>query len=392
MIRVVLVSSILPETNYSAYLAESIQKCCKGEIELLIYTEKDKRNLKVALSNVRLVWDRDWQFVFQIISQALKDKVNLVHLQHEINMYGGARTAVLFPLLVLLLRLFGFRTIVTVHAAIPLPMIDQRLLEVFNWPHPRLLTPLVRIIFPVVYFLIGLFAHKIIVHTQVIRECLNRFYLVKADKIVVIPHGVPDTVETSVADGKGDYLSQIAGKKVILYFGYLHRRKGLDYLLKAFAKLTNDFPDHVLVLAGGAIQSDYFLELQELARRLGVEDAVCFTGFVSLKELRHLMTICEFVVLPAIYSIAASGPLAQVFAHEKPVVVSDLGVYREEVKDRVNGLLSKPADAADLKAKIISLLSDSDLRARLSSNIAQIKKERSWRNIAERTMMVYRTL
>ena len=166
-----MVSSIRPETNYTAYLIEALQRYYADKVEVLVYTEKDKLNLSVPLSNINLVWNRNWQYVFQVLFRAKKDKVDAVHFQHEINMYGGVSTALLFPVLVFLLRVFGFRPLVTAHAAIPIKLIDRRFLEVFNWPYPKLLTPVVKLIFPLVYFLIGLFAEKVIVHTQTIKNC-----------------------------------------------------------------------------------------------------------------------------------------------------------------------------------------------------------------------------
>ena len=111
--------------------------------------------------------------------------------------------------------------------------------------------------------------------------------------------------------------------------------------------------------------------------------------FVRLPDLRFLLENSEFIVLPAVYSIAASGPLAQVFAHEKAVIVSDLGVYREEIVNNFNGLLAKAADAEDLRDKIITLIENPQLVKTISENVAGVKKERSWSTVAGQTIKVY---
>ena len=387
-----MVSSIRPETNYTTYLIEALQRYYADKVEVLVYTEKDKLNLSVPLSNINLVWNRNWQYVFQVLSHAKKDKVDVVHLQHEINMYGGISTALLFPLLVFLLRLFGFRPVVTAHAAIPIKLIDRRFLEVFNWPRPLLLTPVVKLIFPLIYFLIGLFAEKVIVHTQTIKNCLESDYHINGRKIVIIPHGVPDVVDEGKLLSGSDWRGRLIGKKIILYFGYLHKRKGVEYLLRAFSNLTSSFPDYLLIIAGGTIQENYFSELKNLVTDLGIKDKVIFTGFIKTPEISYLMYQCEFVILPAIYSIAASGPLAQVFAFEKPAIVTRIGSYAEEITDGVDGLLVEPGSVESLVTGMRKMITDEKLRGDITSSVKVRHETRKWSKMAGLTLNTYSSL
>ena len=387
MLKVALVSSIRPETNYTAYLIDALQKH-HSFTETLVYTDREPENLKVGLRNVRLVWNRDWPFVFQIIAQAVKDRVNVLHFQHEINMYGGPRTAVLFPILVLVARIFRFNPVVTFHAAVPIKSLDVNFLKVFSWPYPRLLAPLVRIVFPLIYFSSGFFAKRVIAHSQGLKEILVRDYHIGSGKITVIPHGVPEDVSYDPLMVSPN-IKKFGESKFILYFGYFHRRKGLEFLIRAFKEVSQTHPDLVLVLAGGTIIEHYLKEVEDLIVSMNLQEKVKITGFVRLPDLRFLLENSEFIVLPAVYSIAASGPLAQVFAHEKAVIGSDLGVYREEIVNNFNGLLAKAADAEDLRDKIITLIENPQLVKTISENVAGVKKERSWSTVAGQTIKVY---
>lgn len=391
MLKVGMVSSITPETNYTAYLIDALQKYFSDKLEVLAYCEKDPVNKKTNLKNLRLCWNRDWRYFFQVPLQAKKDKLNILHFQHEINMFGGPRTAALFPFLVLISRFLGLKPLVTIHAAVPVGQFNADFLKVFEWPKPNLLAPVVKIIFPTIYFLIGLFSKKIIVHSPGIKELLVRDYLFNRGKIEVIPHGVPGDVSYQLSEVSRQLLEKLGNKKFLLYFGYLHRRKGLEYLIRAFKPVSQKYPDLYLVLGGGTVLPNYSREMEELVSSLGLQDRVIITGFLKLTDLRYLLDKCDFVVLPAIYSIAASGPLAQVFAHEKAVIVSSLGVYSEEIKNGVNGLLAKVGEAEDLKDKMLSLLENEDLRNVISSQVSMLKKERGWKNIAEKTLKVYST-
>lgn len=400
MIKVAIVSSIRPETNYSAYLIKALQKNCADRVLVYSYCENEKENEAIDLENKRYCWDRNWRYFFQVLSQARQEGVNLLHFQHEINMFGGPRTAVIFPFLVLASRILGFKPIVTVHAVVPRKEFNRTFLEVFEWPKPILTLPLVKIVFPVIYFLIGLFARKIIVHSPGLKDLLVRDYNFNTAKIEVIPHGVPEDVKGQVpalseVEGSGvsgQLLDKLGDKKLLLYFGYLHRRKGLEVLIRAFAKVVKDFPDLRLVLGGGTVMPGYLRELEELIRRLKINDRVLVTGFLKLTDLRYLIDRCHFVVLPAIYSIAASGPLAQVWAQGKAVIVSDLGVYHEEIRDRVNGLLFRVGDVDDLAGRVKELLVDEALRASIQKEVLRIREERDWRKISEKTVQIYQSL
>ncbi|MCL5004217.1 MAG: glycosyltransferase family 4 protein [Patescibacteria group bacterium] len=394
MIKVAMVSTIRPQTNYTAYLIEALQKYYGKEVEVLVYTETEnpEENLKIPLTNINLVWDRNWKFIYQILRRALRDKVQIIHFQHEINMYGGPRTAVLFPFLVFLSRILGFKPAVTVHAAVEIRLLNEEFLRVFEWPRPEIFSHLVRIIFPTIYFFIGLFAKKVIVHSLGLKEILERDYHFNGKKIVVIPHGVPENIGYRESDVSRRAREMVEGKKFILYFGYLHRRKGLEYLIDSFKKVCEKHPDLLLVLAGGTTLPNYVRELESQVKSLNLSGSIFITGFLGLNDLRYLLSGCEFVVLPAVYSIAASGPLAQVFAHGKAVIVSDLGVYREEIENGVNGLLAKAADADNLANQMERLMVDVLLRRKIESGAQSIRRRRSWEYIAGSTLRVYQSL
>ena len=257
MIKIAMVSSIRPETNYTAYLIEALQKYYPKDCEVLVYTDKDDHNLEVQLKNIKLVWDRDWNFLIQIIGQSLADKIDAIHFQHEINMFGGPRTAVLFPFLVFLSRILGFNPIVTVHAAVPVKEFNADFLKVFEWPKPNLLAPFVKTIFPTIYFLIGLFSKKIIVHSRGIKDILEKDYKFNGKKISVIPHGVPENVDYKNEEVSSGIRQKMDGKKFILYFGYFHRRKGLEYLIRAFREVSREHPDLYLILGGGTVLPNF---------------------------------------------------------------------------------------------------------------------------------------
>ena len=383
------VSTLQPDTNYFRYLALALQK---AGIDVRVYADRNPKNLGVGLEHVYLLGSPgDRLYPFHILRQALRDHPDLIHLHHEVGMFGGPINASLFPLVPILLKLFGFKVVTTIHAVVKPAEIDLRFLETFAWPQKKILIIPVKTYFFFLNWAISIFSDRVVVHAQILKQTLIKSYHCPASKVLVVPHGVPDFVEhPQQLSPLPAWLKDINSIRYVLYFGYLHRRKGLEGLIKAFAETSVCREGKLkLVLAGGTLQSDYENCLRELIEKTGLTGKVLITGFITQSELRYLLDHCLFVTLPASYSIAASGPLAQVVAHEKPVIVSRIGVYGEEIIDGVNGLQSVPGRLDDLTAKIQNLSTNESLLGKLTEGMKKMHKDRGWNLIAEKTIKIY---
>lgn len=388
--KTAIVSSILPETNYSRYLTGALQKTKNLGVEVFVYTDKNPQNLDVPLKNVKLVWSKNFLYPFQIFLQARHDHLDLIHIQHEINMYGGLLTALIFPILPILLRILRIKTVITIHAVVKPSEIDERLMRTFSFPTNRIFIPILKLFFFCLYSFCLRFSDLGIVHANTLRDILIKEYRAWPSKVIVNPVGVPEyDLKSPTKKINSSWLVDIRNKKIILYFGYLVKRKGLEDLLEAFKIISPKYPEYILVLAGGTLQKEYENELKNRAKNL---KSVLFTSFVSADELKYLLKACEFVVLPATYSIAGSGPLAEAISFRKPVIVPKLGVLAEEVEDRSIGLQYKALDTASLKEAIMELISNEPLRERLSKNMQKRYDERIWPKIADKTISFYKQL
>lgn len=387
--KIAFVATLQPDTNYFRYLALALQKT---GIDVRVYADRNPKNLGVGLEHVYLLWSPGDRFYpLHILRQAFRDRPDVIHLHHEVGMFGGPINASLFPLVPILLKLFGFRVVTTIHAVVEPREIDLRFLETFAWPQKSFLIFPVKLYFFLLNWTISLFSNRVIVHAQILKKILIESYHCPERKIAVVAHGVPETVEHPLElNPRPQWLPEINTSRFILYFGYLHRRKGLEGLIRAFSETPGVKERQVkLVLAGGCLQKDYEQKLKQLIVESGLSSKVLITGFISQTEIWYLLDHCLFVVLPATYSIAASGPLAQAIAHEKPVIVSKVGVYGEEITDGVNGLQSLANDAKDLAEKISRLLEDSVLLDKLASGMKQLHRDRAWAVIAAQTEEIY---
>ncbi len=169
-------------------------------------------------------------------------------------------------------------------------------------------------------------------------------------RFVVVPNFV-DCAEFEPHPEPGDYA---------LYFGRLSQEKGLEFLIKAFAKLK----DKKLVIVGTGAQEN---ELKKLARALNAP--VEFVGFRRGEELRKSIYNSRFVIVPSVCYENAPLAILESFASGKPVLASDIGGMPELVTGDV-GRLFPPKDA-DAIAETVEKLWDDDIKISIMGRSAR---------------------
>lgn len=144
--------------------------------------------------------------------------------------------------------------------------------------------------------------------------------------------------------------------------GRLQRWKRVELLLRAVPLVVAAAPQTTFSIVGGgdpSIDPDYPDELRELAHRLGVENAVTFTGHVSRPG--------ELIGgLDVLVHTADREPFGLVYleamARQVPVVAPLVGGSTEIVRHGVDGLLVDVSDADALAQALLALLSDPERR------------------------------
>lgn len=148
------------------------------------------------------------------------------------------------------------------------------------------------------------------------------------------------------------------GRIMLLYAGRLVASKGVDTLLRAFARLPEQFS---LVLAGSGEQE---VSLRELARELGVEHRSHWLGFLNWEELAAAYHSADVFVLPS-RSEPHGNVVNEAAACGLPVIVSD-GVGTDVVVHGVIGLRFRAGDDHELETALLSL-ADLDVRRRMGA-------------------------
>jgi len=377
--------------SYAYYLINSIAKQ-KSDLPLVVLGCNENIDKKFAIENMRnVIVTRCWgskmfiSDVFKIIYNVFKYKPSKIYVYYPLFTAFGNYLLNMFANVILLLML-----------TLSAPSLRAKLLiDLDNVPKPEappkskiyfltLLSPL-----SIPYFLRD---KIVIVCRNLIMEKLLAKYL-RNLRTRFIPHGCPTPKPTLPEESLR--LKNILGfgdKKVVLYLGYISRYKGIDYLIKAFAKIHKKFPQAMLLVAGDYFnpldkyrpkKHTYLPTLKKLVRDLALEERVIFHTFHIPDEcLKFYLAIADIICFPYITSnISFSGILALAMSYGKPVIVSNCGWFNDVIIDGENGLVV-PEKNIDALAEAIALLLGNDmLRLKLGSSLASRADEFSWDNI-----------
>lgn len=163
-------------------------------------------------------------------------------------------------------------------------------------------------------------------------------------------------------------VAAIQGKQVVLSLGRLSAEKGLDHLLRAFARIQRRYPAALLVVAG---EGGLRVELAALAVQLGISEQVYFAGYVAAAD--SLLAAACLLAQP---SLTEGMPMTVLEAMRRgtPVVASAVGSLPELLgaagKGECAGLLVAAGDEAALAAALSQLL-DNEAQAKLLGQCGQ---------------------
>jgi glycosyltransferase involved in cell wall biosynthesis len=121
---------------------------------------------------------------------------------------------------------------------------------------------------------------------------------------------------------------QLRGRRLVLFLGRIHEKKGCDLLIEAFAKICHESPDVHLVMAGPD-QDGWVPELQSRAAELGLSDRICWAGMLSGDLKWGAFHACEVFCLPS-HQENFGIAVAEALACGKPVLISNrINIWRE---------------------------------------------------------------
>ncbi|MBB3360571.1 MULTISPECIES: glycosyltransferase, partial [unclassified Novosphingobium] len=169
------------------------------------------------------------------------------------------------------------------------------------------------------------------------------------------------------------------------YAGALVAYEGLDLLLDALAMLhAQGLRIDLVIMGDGPLRES----LEQQATRLGLAQAVTFTGRLEPAAARARMAACHIACLPRrrsdVTELIPPIKLVEAMALGLPAVVPDLPVFRAEAQEGETALFFTPGDAADLARAIAALANDPAMTRRIGQAARDhATAHRDWASIAQ---------
>jgi glycosyltransferase involved in cell wall biosynthesis len=338
------------------------------ETAIVAMTDRDQSYAYPPVVRVQIRDDKpeDYMRAAEVLNAGQFD---VVSLQHEFGIFGGEAGA---HILTLLSRL-NMPIVTSLHTVLAEPGVMQR----------RVLSDVIAL------------SAKIIVMSEKGRALLRSVYGVPADKIEVIPHGIPDSPFVEPDDAKAKL--GFAGRPVILTFGLLSPNKGIDVMIDAMPSILRRRPDAVYVVLGATHpnlvrdQGEAYREgLMARVRARGVDNHVLFLDqFVDLPTLLDFISMCDVYVTPYLNEAQmTSGTLAYSFGLGKAVVSTPYWHARELLADG-RGVLVPFNDAESIGAEIAGLLTDDGRRQTMRKRAYASSRSMTWDRTAQRHVALF---
>ena len=181
----------------------------------------------------------------------------------------------------------------------------------------------------------------------------------KTDKLTVLYNPCPIITDTQ------HYRKQ----NQILFSGTLYEGKGYKDLIRAFAMISGKYPDWKIVLAGnGEID-----QAKTLALEVGISDQIVLLGWVKDEAKHKAFSEAKALCLP---SYAEGFPMAvlDAWAYGLPVITTPVGGIPDIAHDGENMLLFEPGDIEKLSECLERVISDHELRSKLTEQSLLLAK------------------
>jgi glycosyltransferase involved in cell wall biosynthesis len=368
--RVAVIGNYLPRkcgiATFTTDLCDAIH-AEYGATELLALPVNDTEEGYIYPARIRFELSQDDLSSYRQAADFLNfSNIDLVCLQHEYGIFGGAAGAHILELL----RRLKIPIVTTLHTALREPNPDQR----------------------AVMEEIATLSDRLIVMSRQSAEILEEVFHVPISKIDLIPHGIPDLPFTDPNFYKDGFGTE--GKDVLLTFGLLSPNKGIENVIQALPSILSRHSNVVYMISGVTHPhvlrhegEKYRLYLQKLSRDLGVEGSVIFRNrFETPQELVELIGAADIYITPYKHKgQVVSGTLAYALSAGK-AIISTPYLHAIELLDEERGVLVPFDDPLAIAEKTIELLDNGTARHAMRKRAYLYARDMVWGRVAQQYM------
>lgn len=178
------------------------------------------------------------------------------------------------------------------------------------------------------------------------------------------------------------------GKTNILFVGRLDKRKGIEYLLKAYRRLVKVEREIRLIIVGDGSQKKKAVNYVKKERL----KEVFFLGTVLNQELPAYYASADIFCSPATHGESFGVVLLEAMATGLPVVAFDNQGYRSLLPKHAQGFLVFNKNSPALAQALLVLIKDAKLRKELGQKNHDYARVFSWKSVGEKILKFYQQL
>jgi len=351
-------------------ISEVDKKCPKGKT--LLYPPE--RNFVLERD-----YGEDWPYsnlsFLRIFKAILRDKPHVAHFYWPGTCGGflGDFTGETLLILFVLFRLLSVKILLTMHT-MWLPSFAEQ--EAFKRVNSRIVAKAVKAYFFVFMFTLCHLANKVLIGVlrghSVMTKRFAASYKIPSYRIGEEHAGCLELKRrgfNSIQQIKRRL--RLAGKRVVLCFGFIRPDKGLEYAIKAIREIVESDKSVTLIIAGRPLSGKDRLHLNELrglAKKLDLDDYVVFDNrFIPLEEVIDYFSIADVLVLPYTEHVGFSGPLNLAISLGVPTIATSVGEQMPGLADLIR--LIPPKDVGALGEALKEMLLDADLREKIRAKL-----------------------
>lgn len=368
--------------DYSAWLAKTL--CGSGhDVIVLTSGSDDEKSMMLdgerSLQIVRAV--RKWDFIGyrRIVQQAVRDKVEVVHIQYQAYAFDCHPMITLLPLFLKLRRRgLGLKAVVTLH----------ELAGPFKAGMPRMLSRIC--LLPLLFF------SDAVVLTNERDMSLLRSAPFLGNRLRLIPLASTVNANSQEIDRESvrRHLRASADEVLVVRFGFV-QNVGISLipeLLQSIKRLCDKGYRVRLLLVGG-VSDGARSEVLSLAQRLGIQARLLLTGYCSADEVVQYLKSSDMAVqlYPEGVCEKRTG-LQAVIAQGLPVVSLRGRHVPSMFIDRENILLARMEDPDELARSMEELILNGELRKKLGAGAMRTAKDFTWEMVGRKTKALYESL
>jgi len=236
------------------------------------------------------------------------------------------------------------------------------------------------------------YSDHIVAVTPKLKGLLHTEYGIGLDKITVIANGAnTDLFKPLESQYAREQLQLSNDHRYICFTGTLEPWQGVENAIRSMPLILEVYPDVRLLILGEGVMKK---ELVMLTDRIGMADAVIFTGHVSYWKVPLYINASDVCVAPYIRErnergVGSSLKLGEYLACGKPVVVSDIEGVSDLLRMVNAGIAVEPDNPQQLAQATVKLLYDQELGKQLGENGRKYMVEnQSWESVAKRVAAV----